>query len=81
MSTPRDTSEVEINLDQARTYRDPDNPSQVKSVGPGRVKVAKWLAEEWGITPIQGLLPEGAVSGTIETVEQVPPDEDEDETE
>lgn len=75
---------VNVTLNRQRPYRANDADRDAVWVGPGDVQVPRWVAEKWGMveadavggfvvqpSAIPAQLPEGAVSGTVETVEEI----------
>lgn len=75
---------VNVTLNRQRPYRAQDSDRDAVWVGPGDVEVPRWVAEKWGMvealpvgnftvqpSAIPAQLPEGTVSGTVETVEEI----------
>lgn len=76
----RDMTPVSITLDRKRPYHIGDDERNVVWVGPGPCQVPRWVAEHWGAIPapdqsapeVPPAIPPGAVSATIETVDEQP---------
>lgn len=70
----RDETPIEVELDRSRPYRANDEHTEAIWVGPGKVKVPRWVADEWGLTtpPIAPTTPTGGATGHATPAPAVP---------
>ena len=86
-NTKTDTEMVIVHLDRVRPYRLRHEDREAVWVGPGDVEVPRWVAEHWGLEPIQppdaapeaeplSLVEVESPPGLVVLVEEEPADEE-----